>query len=130
MVAPIDDLNPGTGREIYDVRGEKIGTVVGFGYARKKFGMTWLRVEIRDGHAVLVPAERLSCSGDRLVSPYLRSYVEATPVFATDEQPSRDEERRLRLHYGIDSGNPNATCRVGCGLCWVRSRDERRRDTG
>jgi len=100
--------------------------VTGPGYGRKRFGCTWLLVETSSGPVVLVPAEQAKLSGERLVLPYAAGYVEAAPAVEEDRPLTRDEERRLRLHYGIGSGSPEGGCRVGCGLCMASRRTMRR----
>jgi hypothetical protein len=122
-----DRLAEWTGRELFDANGHKIGRVVGLAFSRRRYGATWLRVETILGKNVLVPAERIDTSRDRLVLPYPKSYVEGGPVNEQDEPLSRDEGRRLCLHYGFDSAMPNSACRQGCGLCMAKRRAERSR---
>lgn len=124
MAGLIDEAIEWRGRELFDAGNEKIGTIAGLGYPRKKFGATWLLVETAAG-TVLVPAEQIHPSPDRLVLPYPRTYVEGSPTLEQDQPLSRAEERLLCLHYGLDSVMPNSGCRQGCGLCQARRRAKR-----
>jgi hypothetical protein len=118
------------GREVFDAKAEKIGTIAGLGYPRKKFGTVWLLVETEGARTVLVPGDQIRSSGDRLVLPYLKTYVEGGPAVENGQPPSQAEERRLRLHYGIDSGSLNSGCAAGCGMCMANRRVQRRRSHG
>lgn len=113
-----------SGSELFDAGGERIGAVAGLGYPRKRFGATWLLVDTAAG-TVLVPAEQIRQLPDRLVLPYPRTYVEAGPPVEQDQPLSRAQERRLCLHYGLESAMPNSGCRQGCGLCQSRRRAKR-----
>jgi hypothetical protein len=115
-----------TGRDLFDANTQKIGVIVGPGYPRRKFGTHWLLVEIASSQRVLVPADQISVTADRLVLPYPRPYVVSAPTVEPDRPPTPAEERRLRLRYGIESGAPSAGCQAGCGLCMARKRAERR----
>jgi hypothetical protein len=125
-----DESTLWTGRELFDANAERIGVIAGPGYSRKKFGTYWLLVENAAAHRVLVPADQISSRGERLVLPYPRTYVEGAPAVEQDRPLTPAEERRLRLHYGMDSGAPNAGCQAGCGLCQARRRAERRSRAG
>lgn len=121
MVREGDRLDKWTRREIHDVNGKKIGTVVGQGYLGTKYGTAWLLVETEAGN-VLVPVEQIDSSRDRLVLPYPKTYIESGPGPAPGPRLSKAEERRLCLHYGYDSQLPGVGCLQGCGLCRVRKR--------
>ena len=45
MAKQSDSQNPWIGRELFDARGLKIGTVGGLGLPRRKFGTVWLLVK-------------------------------------------------------------------------------------
>jgi hypothetical protein len=123
---PIDAEESWTGRDVFDANGQRIGTVAGRAHARKRFGVTWLRVRIDDGRLVLAPAEQMQSKGERLVLPYGRAYVEAAPGVSEGEASSREADRRLGHYYGIGSGGVEGGCRVGCGLCMANKRQLRR----
>lgn len=122
MALQVDELVAWKGRDLFDASGRRIGSIVGPGYARRKFGTAWLLLEITDAKTVLVPADQIHVSGDRLVLPYPKTYVEDAPNIEEGRSPSRAEERRLCLHYGLDSAMPNSGCRQGCGLCMAKKR--------
>jgi hypothetical protein len=114
------------GHRVFDVEGVFLGTIVGRAYARRRFGVTWLLVKVADGRTVPVPAEQMEASGEGLVLPYVRAYVEAAPLVQEGLSASQADERRLRYHYGLVSGGPSGGCRVGCGLCIANKRELRR----
>ena len=130
MVYQIEELTQWTGRDLFDANVQKIGVIAGAGYARRKFGTGWLLVEMASCRRVMVPADQIVPSGERLVLPYPRTYVECAPTADPDSPPTPADERRLRLHYGIDSGAPNAGCQAGCGLCMAGKRGARRPQAG
>jgi hypothetical protein len=115
-----------TGQDLFDSSGSRIGTIVGPGYSRKRFGTHWLLVETDSARRVLVPVQGISLAKDRLTLPYARTYVEAGPAVEPERPLSRADERRLCLHYGLESALPNSTCRKGCGLCWAQRHQEHR----
>lgn len=121
----MDDVSGWNGREVFDVSGKLIGTIAGPGFPRRKFGATWLLLETGSVRAVLAPADQMSCPGDRLVLPYPKAYVESAPGPEPGPPLSQAEERRLRLHYGLDSGSLNTGCSAGCGMCMANRRRAR-----
>jgi hypothetical protein len=120
MAEGIDRSNPWIGRELFDANGRSIGAITGPGFPRRKFGTKWLLVESASGAKILVPVIGIRTSGDRLVLPYPKSYIESGPTLVQDQPLSQSELRRLGLHYGFDDQLPGATCCQGCGLCHVR----------
>jgi hypothetical protein len=121
MALQPDELTPWIGRELLDANNEKIGTIASLGYARRRFGSAWLLVETTSGSRVLVPADQIRSSGDRLTLPYPKTYVETAPGLEHDEELVRAAERRLRLHWGMDLMVPGTAC-YGCGLCRANRR--------
>ena len=89
------------GRQLFDTKGELIGVIAGAGYERKKFGTEWLIIETVSGRRTLVPADRITDSGGRLVLPYPKGYVDTGPVLEGDAPLTAAGERLLRLHWGI-----------------------------
>jgi len=122
MVVHIDELAAWNGREVFDASGRALGTIVGLGYPRRKFGSAWLLVQTQPGKRVLAPADQMSSSDGRLVLPYPKTYVEDAPGPEEGQTLSKAEERRLCLYYGLDSALPNSGCRRGCGLCQAMRR--------
>jgi acetyl esterase/lipase len=123
----MNEVSEWIGREVFDVGAKRIGTIIGLGYARRKFGTTWLLVDAGGVQAILVPADQINCAGDRLVLPYPKAYVEGAPGVEQGRPLSPEGERRLRLHYGLHSGSLNTGCSAGCGMCMASRRDRRRR---
>jgi hypothetical protein len=120
-----DKLSRWIGRELFDANAQKIGTITGPGFPRRKFGTMWLLVETTGLDKIPVPLIGIRSSGDRLVLPYPKSYVESGPTIVQDRPLSRAELRRLGLHYGFDHELPGATCCQSCGLCRAGRRAER-----
>jgi hypothetical protein len=117
------------GRQLFDTKGELIGVIAGAGYERKKFGTEWLVIETVSGRRTLVPADRIGESGERLVLPYPKGYVDTGPVLEGDAPLTPAGERLLRLHWGIGGAGPNSQCMTGCGLCMANKRFEHRRQS-
>ena len=91
-----------------DATGAKMGTIAGLAYPRPKFGATWLLVKTAGAKTVLVPAEQMKPSGERLTLQYPKTYIEAAPTGEAGRRLSRADERRLCLHYGFDESCPAA----------------------
>lgn len=104
------------GRALFDAQGERIGAIAGLAFRRPRFGTVWLLVE-GAAKAVLVPAIQVAKRDGRLVLPYPRGYVEDAPAPEVGRRLTRAEERRLLLHYGLDSQLPDGGCPQRCGLC-------------
>lgn len=115
------DFGPASwnGRELFDANAQRIGTIAGLAFPRRKFGTQWLSVETGGAATRPVPLIAIRSSSGRLVLPYPRSYVESGPAIAEGRPLSKAEQRRLGLHYGFDEGLPGATCCETCGLCRV-----------
>jgi hypothetical protein len=118
----IDEPKEWTGRELLDANAKSIGTIAGLGYPRRKFGTAWLLVETGAMKKVLVPVDQIDSLRGRLVLPYPKTFIESGPALEVGGSLSKAEERRLCLHYGLDSALPDSGCRQGCGLCQVRNR--------
>jgi hypothetical protein len=125
MTDPAETLAELNGRDVFDVNGELIGPISGLAYPRKKFGSIWLLVKTADAKQLVIPAEEITTSRGRLELPYPKRYVEGGPTFDPDQPFTHLEERRLRLHYGLDFGMKGARCDRGCGLCHAVRRRER-----
>ena len=125
MAADADELAQWTGRDLFDANGQRIGTIAGLGFPRRKYATWWLLVGDTGGKDLLIPAEPIRSSHDRLVLPYTKGYVEFAPAFEQDRPLSKADERRLGLHYGFCGRMPGNECRNGCGLCIAHKRVER-----
>jgi hypothetical protein len=116
MAELMDDLARWNGRELLDANAKKIGTIAGPAFPRRKFGTSWLAVEV-DGARIPVPLIGIRSSGDRLVLPYPKTYVQSGPAIVDDQPLSEAEVRRMGLHYGFDRGLGDPSCCRTCGLC-------------
>lgn len=122
MAADADELARWTGRDLFDAHGQRIGAIAGLGFPRRKFASWWLLVDDAAGKHLLVPAEPIRATNNRLVFPYTKGYVDFAPSFDLDHPLSKEDERRLGLHYGFCGRMPGNDCRVGCGLCMANKR--------
>ena len=122
MAECADDLAPWMGKHLFDANRVVVGTIAGLGFPRRKFGSWWLLVRSTSGKDLVVPADPVVSTDERLVLPYARGYIESGPAAQQDQPMSQADERRLALHYGI----AGAGCRQGCGLCMAARRAERR----
>ncbi len=122
MAADADELAQWTGRDLFDAHGQRIGTIAGLGFPRRKFATWWLLVDGAAGKQLLVPAEPIRLSHGRLVLPYTKGYVDFAPAPDQDQPLAKEDERRLGLHYGFCGRMPGNECRVGCGMCMANKR--------
>jgi sporulation protein YlmC with PRC-barrel domain len=112
------------GRDIYDARGTRVGTVIGMRRGNPEIEPSCLVVETEapDTKKVLVPREIVEASGDRLVVPYHRDYVRGGPSPAADEPLSEADSRALCARYGLEPVSGSSGRGEGCGLCRRRGR--------
>jgi hypothetical protein len=122
-----DELAAWSGRDLFDANRTKIGTITGLGFSRRKFGSWWLSVESVSGKSLIVPVEPITSSGERIVLPYVKGYVESGPALEQGRPFTKEDERRLALHYGFSHRTPGSECLRGCGLCMAGRRAERHR---
>jgi sporulation protein YlmC with PRC-barrel domain len=105
-----------TGHELVDVNGEKIGTVEDVRFGDATGGLKWLVVKtgLFGGKKVLVPAEDLRATEDKLVAPYLKERVKDAPAVDEDQTFTLDQERHICAYYGLDYvskfGSPDEGC--------------------
>ena len=117
MAEQIDVQTSWAGRELLDANAQKIGTITGLAFPRKKFGTSWLLVDATGAGNLPVPTIAIRATGDRLVLPYPKSYIESGPALAEDAPFTKEQLRRLGLHYGFGEGLGGASCCRTCGLC-------------
>lgn len=90
------------GCDIYTLEGDKIGRLQDFYYDPDTGRPEWLTVEsglFRKQHQ-LVPLEGAHVIADRIIIPYSKDAVKATPDIR-DEELTLDEETELFEHYGL-----------------------------
>jgi len=126
MAERTEELNRWNGRDLLDANSKKIGVIAGPASPRRRFGTSWLVVEA-DGARIPVPLIGIRSSGDRLVLPFPKSYVESGPALVDDQPLSDAELRRLGLHYGFDRGMGDPSCCRACGLCNAARKTKRAR---
>lgn len=93
-----------TGHDLYDVNGEKIGTVEDVRFGEMAGNLEWLVVKtgLLGTHKVYVPAGEVDSSADKLSVPYTKDKVKDAP-HVKDELVSLPEvEEKLCNFYGLD----------------------------
>ena len=93
------------GTDVYDPNGEKIGAVDEVFYDNATGVPEWISVGtgfLRLNKAV-VPIEGIQFAGDKIVVPFEKERVKASPDVGTDEI-TPEQERELCSYYGITHG--------------------------
>jgi hypothetical protein len=99
-----------TGHDLYDVHGDKIGTVADVRYGDMTAGPRWLlvRTGLLGTKKVFVPAGGARHHGDRVVVPFVKDRVKSAPLVANVEVLDEDDEERLCAYYGLEYQSPAA----------------------
>jgi hypothetical protein len=107
MTAPIEDVGSLPGQEITDQAENAIGEVKEI-YATDGYPM-WVAVEMSSGignkRIVFVPLARIKDEDGRLRVPYSKQRIGEAPEVDGGDGISAECDRRLRDHYGIDTGD-------------------------
>jgi len=93
-----------TGHDLYDVAGEKIGTIEDVRFGEIVGNLTWLVVKtgLLGTHRIYVPAGEVQSSAGKLVVSYTKGRVKDAP-HVKDELASLPEvEEKLCHYYGLD----------------------------
>ena len=105
-----------TGHELFDVDGNKIGTVEDVRFGDASLGLKWLVVEtgILGHKKVFVPAGEVRRDGDRLTVLHAKDRVQDAPRMSDEPVLTPDEESRLCRYYGLQYVPPTAGADEGC----------------
>ena len=93
-----------TGRDLYDVNGEKIGTVEDVRYGDMAMALKWLVVKsgFLGTKQILIPAGEVRVEGDRLLVPYEKEFVKDAPDAKHDDYVLPEEEEKVCSYYGME----------------------------
>jgi hypothetical protein len=107
MTAPIEDVSALPGKQITDRTATPIGKVMAI-YASDGHP-TWVAVELSSGlvgkDVVFIPLARIKDEDGELRVPYSKQRVADAPEIDASDGISEECDRRLRDHYGIDTGD-------------------------
>jgi hypothetical protein len=107
MTAPIEDVSTLPGKQISDPTATPIGKVMEI-YASDGHP-TWVAVELSSGlvgkDIVFIPLARIKDEDGELRVPYTKRRIADAPEIDTSNGISEECDRRLRDHYGIDTGD-------------------------
>jgi hypothetical protein len=109
MTAPIEDVSSLPGKKVTDQEENTIGEIKEI-YAMDGDGQpVWVTVEASFGmgnkRTVFIPLARLKDEDGELRVPYSKGHIEKTPEVDASDGISAECDRRLRDHYGIDTGD-------------------------
>jgi hypothetical protein len=109
MTAPIEDVSSLPGQKVTDQEENTIGEIKEI-YAIDGDGEpVWVTVEASFGmgnkRTVFVPLARLKDEDGTLRVPYSKGHLEQTPEVDGSDGISAENDRQLRDHYGIDTGD-------------------------
>ncbi len=105
-----------TGHDLYDLDGNKIGTIEDVRYGDVTGGLQWLVVEtgILGAKKVFVPALEVRRSGDRLSVRHTKDRVKDAPRVENIEALGPPDEAKLCRYYGLQYGGATPQQSEGC----------------
>jgi len=105
-----------TGRDLYDLDGNKIGVIEDVRYGDVTGGMQWLVVDTGAAGAkkVFVPVLEVRRAGDRLSTRHTKERVKDAPQVENAEALSQPEEAKLCRYYGLQFGGAAPEQAEGC----------------
>ncbi|MCE5253065.1 MAG: PRC-barrel domain-containing protein [Actinomycetia bacterium] len=105
-----------TGHDLFDLDGNKIGTIEDVRYGDVTGGLQWLVVEtgILGAKKVFVPTLEVRRAGGRLSVRHTKDRVKNAPDVENEEVLSRPDEVKLCRHYGLQYGTATAEPAEGC----------------
>jgi len=105
-----------TGHDLYDLDGDKIGTIEDVRYGDVTGGLQWLVVEtgVAGAKKVFVPVLEVRRSGDRLSVRHTKDRVKDAPQIENDQAISQPDEAKLCRYYGLQYGGAAQEQAEGC----------------
>jgi len=105
-----------TGHDLFDLDGEKIGTVEDVRYGDVKGDLAWLVVEtgLLGTRKIFVPANDVRRSGDRLSVPYMKERVKDAPKAEDEKVLTEADKGKLCRYYGLQYVAPTTEPVDGC----------------
>jgi sporulation protein YlmC with PRC-barrel domain len=112
-------LSRWTGHDLFDINGEKIGTVEDVHYGDATGDLKWLVVDagFLGLKKVFVPVVEVKRFEEKLTVPYTKDKVKSQPKIANEMVPSETEKSSICLYSGLDyaptSTGPQEDCVEG-----------------
>ena len=104
-----------SGRDLYDMNGDKIGTVEGVRYGDDAGKLAWLVVEpVTSGKKLFIPANDVRAAQDRLSVPYTHDRILSAPPVESDAVLTDGEQVSLCRYYGLVHPGVAAQGGEGC----------------
>lgn len=105
-----------TGHDLFDLDGEKIGTIEDVRYGDASGDLKWLVVEtgFLGLKKIFVPVAEVERSGGRLSVPYTREEVRGAPQVEGRVFPTEEEKAKICKYYGLDYAPPTAGPQEDC----------------
>jgi|WetSurMetagenome_2_1015567.scaffolds.fasta_scaffold182360_2 hypothetical protein len=97
-----DQAESWSGRDLYDMNGDKIGTVAQVRHGDAVGNLTWVVVDPGvPAKRLLIPANDVRSSADRLSVPYTKDRVESAPPVEAHDVLTDGEQVSLCRYYGL-----------------------------
>ncbi|NLV72320.1 MAG: PRC-barrel domain containing protein [Actinobacteria bacterium] len=95
-----------TGRDLYDLDGNKIGTVEDVRLGDVTGGLQWLVVDTGTPgeQKIFVPAAEVRRAGDRLSAKHTKDRVQNAPKVEDEQVLTQNDESKLCRFYGLQYG--------------------------
>ena len=100
----------GTGPDLFDLDGRKIGKIEDVRSGEATAGISWLVVDAGFPHGrILVPVSETRRSGGRLSVPFTKQRVADAPKVKQDLELTDADKSKLCRYYGLEyAGSPGA----------------------
>ena len=106
MTSMIEDISSLPGKKVVDHESNPIGEIKEIYAQDGGDDASWVVVEAKFGmfykRNAFIPLSRLKWEGDDIQIPYGKSHIEHCPEIEADGEISKEDERKLRDHYGLD----------------------------
>ena len=105
-----------TGHDLFDLDGDKIGTIVDVRLGEATVGVNWLVVAtgLLGTKKIFVPVGEVRRSGDRLSVPYTKDRVKGAPKVEDESVLTEADKGKLCRYYGLQYvasvGGPEEGC--------------------
>jgi sporulation protein YlmC with PRC-barrel domain len=105
-----------TGHDLFDLDGDRVGTVEDALHVGTTGDPEWLVVETGgpETKRVLVPAGEVRRAGDRLTVLHTKERVENAPKVEHELFPTDADEQKLCRYYGLQHVSPDVLGAEGC----------------
>jgi PRC-barrel domain len=106
MTSMIEDISSLPGKKVVDHESNPIGEIQEIYAQDGEDDASWVVIEAKFGmffkRKAFIPLSRLKWEGDDIQIPYGKSHIEHCPEIDADGEISKEDERKLRDHYGLD----------------------------